>query len=138
MSRSQNQQPSRERQGEAPMTLFPIVLVQALLATATVSPTEEPGKEPPPETIARLVHYAGRVQGVGFRATAVEIAKGFPITGWVKNLDDGRVQLLVEGPQEPVKKFLAAIRTRWGKNIEKEQVEEKKPSGEFKDFSIRR
>jgi acylphosphatase len=97
-----------------------------------------PAKEPPPEPIARMVHYSGRVQGVGFRATAVEIANGFPVTGWVKNLDDGRVQLLVEGPEDPVKKFLSAIRMHWGKNIEKEQVEEKKASGEFKDFSIRR
>jgi acylphosphatase len=114
------------------------MLLQTLLASATVLLAEGPGKEPPPEPIARMVHYSGRVQGVGFRATAVEIAKGFPVRGWVKNLDDGRVQLLVEGPEDPVKKFLAAIRTRWGKNIEKEQVEEKKPSGEFKDFSIRR
>jgi acylphosphatase len=56
----------------------------------------------------------------------------------VKNLDNGRVQLLVEGPEETVKKFLAAIRTGWGKDIEKEKAEEKKASGEFKDFSIRR
>jgi acylphosphatase len=115
-----------------------LVLVSALhLHTSAVLPGEEPTKEPLPKPIARLVSYSGRVQGVGFRATAVEIARDFPVTGWVKNRADGRVQLLVEGPEEPVKTFLAAIRTRWGKNIDKEQVEEKQPTGEHKGFSIR-
>ena len=50
------------------------------------------------------------MQGVGFRATAVMIARDYPVAGWVKNLADGRVQLLVEGPQEAIDKFLKAIR----------------------------
>ena len=85
-----------------------------------------------------MIHYSGRVQGVGFRATAVEIARDHPVTGWVKNLADGRVQMYVEGPEEAVQKFQKAIRKHWGKNIEKEQVEEKQPAGKFKNFSIMR
>jgi acylphosphatase len=83
-----------------------------------------------------MVHYSGRVQGVGFRATVVDIARDHPVTGWVKNLADGRVQLLVEGKEEDVKKFLLAIRTRWKKNIEKEQTEEKTPTGKYQSFGV--
>jgi acylphosphatase len=43
---------------------------------------------------ARLVHYEGRVQGVGFRYTVKNIARGFDVTGTVRNLPDGRVELL--------------------------------------------
>jgi|SRR4051812_48845649 len=104
-----------------------------LIATAGAAPADE-AKKP----IARMVHYSGLVQGVGFRATVAEIAHGRPVTGWVKNLPDGRVQLVVEGREEAVKKFLDAVRARWKRNIDKEQTEERKPTGEYRDFSIRR
>jgi acylphosphatase len=107
-----------------------------LLMMARVFPADQPAN-PPPSTVARMVYYSGRVQGVGFRATVMDIAGDHPVTGWVKNLDDGRVQLLVEGREEDVKKFLSAVHTRFQKNIEKEETEEKKPSGEYKTFSIR-
>jgi acylphosphatase len=60
--------------------------------------------------IARQVFYEGRVQGVGFRYTVKQIAMGFDVTGWVKNLDDGRVELQVGGEEEEVQAFLKAIR----------------------------
>lgn len=44
---------------------------------------------------AKLVYYSGRVQGVGFRYTTKQLAAGFDVTGWVRNLPDGRVELLV-------------------------------------------
>jgi acylphosphatase len=90
------------------------------------------------EKVARHVYYSGQVQGVGFRATAAEIAQGYQVTGWVKNLDDKRVELLVEGPEQDVLKFLEAVHNRWKDNIDKEEVEKKKPTGEFKGFSVRR
>lgn len=49
---------------------------------------------------ARQVFYSGRVQGVGFRYTAKQIAAGFEVTGWVKNLDDGRVEMQVMAAEE--------------------------------------
>jgi acylphosphatase len=83
---------------------------------------------------ARMVHYTGNVQGVGFRATAERIAKDYPVTGWVKNLPDGRVQMLVEGPADALDDFLKAIRTQWKDNIKKEQIDEQPVSGKFKEF----
>jgi len=56
------------------------------------------------------VRYEGRVQGVGFRYTAVSLAKELDLTGWVKNEFDGSVSLTVEGAEEPLMEFLQAIR----------------------------
>ena len=85
----------------------------------------------------RMVHYSGKVQGVGFRATTESIARDYPVTGWVKNLEDGRVQLLVEGPADAVDDFLKAVRFHWKKNIEKEQSEEQKVTGKYKSFTVK-
>jgi acylphosphatase len=57
----------------------------------------------------RQVFYEGRVQGVGFRFTVKSIARGYDVTGWVRNLDDGRVELQVTGESEEVESFLEAI-----------------------------
>jgi acylphosphatase len=58
---------------------------------------------------ARQVFYEGRVQGVGFRYTVRRIATGFDIAGWVRNLPDGRVELLAAGEPGEVTAFLQAI-----------------------------
>ena len=61
--------------------------------------------------MAKKVTYSGRVQGVGFRATAAAIASDHAVRGWVRNLPDDRVELLVDGPPEAVEAFLNAVRT---------------------------
>jgi len=60
-------------------------------------------------TTSIQVFYEGNVQGVGFRYTVRHIAKGFDITGSVRNLRDGRVELLVAGEEDEVRAFLEAI-----------------------------
>ncbi|PYJ11828.1 MAG: acylphosphatase [Verrucomicrobia bacterium] len=55
------------------------------------------------------VFYEGNVQGVGFRYSVRQIAKGFDITGAVRNLPDGRVELLATGEQEELDAFVEAI-----------------------------
>ncbi|MGB0291635.1 MAG: acylphosphatase [Luteolibacter sp.] len=59
--------------------------------------------------IARLVHFEGRVQGVGFRYSCRELAKGFDVVGVVKNLPDGRVEMRVMGEDEEVEDFIHEI-----------------------------
>lgn len=56
------------------------------------------------------ITYEGKVQGVGFRATVLGLARGFDIAGEVKNLPDGRVHLVLQGEQDEVEEFLKAIR----------------------------
>lgn len=56
-----------------------------------------------------VVHFSGRVQGVGFRYQTLQVAKGFEVSGFVRNLPDGRVQLEVEGDFSEVEAFLQAV-----------------------------
>lgn len=59
--------------------------------------------------IARQVFYEGRVQGVGFRFTCKQLARGYEVVGWVRNLPDGRVELQCSGDKEEVEDFLEGI-----------------------------
>ena len=59
--------------------------------------------------ISLHIFFEGRVQGVGFRWTVKRIAKGFDVVGWVRNLSDGRVELLASGEADEVRDFVAAI-----------------------------
>lgn len=62
-------------------------------------------------------HFRGQVQGVFFRKTTAEIAKRFPVTGSVRNLDDGSVEVLAQGDLRVVEDFAAAIRQHFQNNI---------------------
>ncbi len=88
--------------------------------------------------IALLVHYSGWVQGVGFRATTASMGRRYPIAGYVKNLDDGRVELYVEGKPEAVSTFLVAVRSYWMRYISDEQIQERTPAGQYQRFGLAR
>lgn len=62
-----------------------------------------------PTMIAKHVIFEGRVQGVGFRYTVKELARGFEVRGWVKNLPDGSVELLAAGEADELDAFLHEI-----------------------------
>ncbi|MEK6727234.1 MAG: acylphosphatase [Candidatus Omnitrophota bacterium] len=82
------------------------------------------------------VFYTGRVQGVGFRFTAIDIARGLDVCGWVKNLRDGRVELVAEAEEDTLKDFLSRINTLFSRYIQDAEVEWRAALVEFKDFTI--
>jgi acylphosphatase len=69
------------------------------------------------------VFYEGRVQGVGFRYSVRQIAKGFIVTGWVRNLDDGRVEMQVSAETEELRAFLDAVRASELRSLIKRETE---------------
>lgn len=62
--------------------------------------------------LCRLVHYSGDVHGVGFRYTAMRLAEGMDLAGYVRNLPNGQVEIRVEGEAEQVEAFLSSVRER--------------------------
>jgi acylphosphatase len=85
------------------------------------------------------VFYSGRVQGVGFRYTAKTIAAGYEITGTVRNLPDGRVELTAEGAHEELEAFRTAIRDEGLAGfIRDEQITWADAQNEFRGFEISR
>jgi acylphosphatase len=87
--------------------------------------------------MAKLVYYSGDVQGVGFRATAASIARRHPnIRGWVRNLSDGRVELLADGPADAVEAFLADIRNKMRWHIQAEDIFERETDETLDGFRI--
>jgi acylphosphatase len=85
----------------------------------------------------REANYAGRVQGVGFRYTVRSLAGGFEVTGFVRNLSDGRVQLAAEGEAEEVAAFFDAVRAEMGHYINDVEERVRPASGRFSGFEIR-
>ncbi len=61
--------------------------------------------------ITKRSYFSGLVQGVGFRAQTMKIAQSFPVSGYVRNLRDGRVEILSQGTSTAVEEFLKAVRT---------------------------
>ncbi|MBI1370608.1 MAG: acylphosphatase [Planctomycetes bacterium] len=86
--------------------------------------------------IRRTVRYSGHVQGVGFRYTAARAAGNFSVTGYVKNLVDGRVELVAEGEPREVEAFVAEVARLMGDKIRKAASDDTAASGEFGDFCI--
>jgi len=60
-------------------------------------------------TVRMVIHFTGRVQGVGFRYSVLQLAKGYEAAGFAQNLSDGRVRLDVEGSRTELEAFVAAI-----------------------------
>lgn len=84
------------------------------------------------------VFYTGRVQGVGFRLTAEETAHALGVVGWVKNLRDGRVELVAESDEATLSRFLEAIRNGPMKNfIQQTEISWSNASETFDEFEIR-
>lgn len=86
--------------------------------------------------MTKLVYYSGHVQGVGFRATAAGLARRHRVAGWVRNLPDGRVELLAEGEDGEVLAFLSDLRERMADHISGEDSFDRDDEG-VEGFGIR-
>lgn len=85
------------------------------------------------------VYYSGSVQGVGFRYSVKSVATGFEVAGTVRNLPDGRVELIAEGDKGELESFRRAIRDAGLEHfIRDEQVQWAEAGNEFRGFEIAR
>ena len=82
------------------------------------------------------VYYIGGVQGVGFRFTTEGIAKDLGVVGWVKNLRDGRVEVVAEAKEHILQEFLDRIYKYFSEYIQDVDIQWQTARGEFKDFRI--
>ncbi len=82
--------------------------------------------------------FSGRVQGVGFRFTVCRIAEGFPqVTGFVRNLWDGDVEIIAEGPERLLSDFIHDVRNSELKRyIVQDRVAWETATGEYKGFGV--
>lgn len=83
------------------------------------------------------IFYSGPVQGIGFRYTAQRIADSLKLAGWVKNLSDGRVEVIVEGARPDIELFLQRIDDIFKKYIRDIVTEWGEAAGDFTGFDIR-
>jgi acylphosphatase len=77
----------------------------------------------------RTITFSGKVQGVGFRATVVDLSRNLDLAGEVKNLPDGRVELLIEGAPGDIDKLLSRIREHFGEFIRRVDQDVSTPRG---------
>ena len=85
------------------------------------------------------VYFTGHVQGIGFRYSVKQLTLEFEVTGWVKNLPDGRVEMLAEGEHSELEAFQAAIPDAGLRRfIHKTDSDWSQGTGEFKGFEIAR
>ena len=84
------------------------------------------------------VRFRGHVQGVGFRFTTARIAAKYPVTGYVRNIPDGCVELVLEGGSDVTRKLVDELKNAMVGYIEAADIVSCEPTGEFVDFGIRR
>jgi acylphosphatase len=102
-------------------------------------PTNPPASAPTVNRRRLNIFYSGRVQGVGFRYAVKHVATGFEVAGLVRNLPDGRVELVVEGAHAELEAFRAAIRAEGLAGfIHGEEVRWGESQHEFRGFEISR
>jgi acylphosphatase len=83
------------------------------------------------------VFYSGRVQGIGFRYTVADIASYQKVLGWVRNLDDARVEVVAEADEDTLNIFLQQVNQHFSRYIKDAEIEWLPASGEFRDFSVK-
>lgn len=85
----------------------------------------------------KTCHFSGRVQGVGFRYTVKNIALQYDVQGYVRNLPDGRVELVMEGPDDQLDSLLHEVQDRMQPYIRAVDQQCLPATGEFGHFYIK-
>lgn len=91
----------------------------------------------PPRQIRLTIHFYGSVQGVGFRQATASLARSYAVTGYVKNLANGSVRLVVEGDEQVVVRFVGNLAVRMSSFIDRREERRSPATGEFTAFDIR-
>ena len=86
--------------------------------------------------VCKQVRFSGRVQGVGFRQTAKTLAGDYAVVGYVRNLPQGDVEMVMQGEEQVVQAFLQAVSERMERYI-RQQVEHDQPVAQYGEFEIR-
>jgi acylphosphatase len=86
--------------------------------------------------VCKRVHYSGTVQGVGFRMTTRQIARQFAVTGYVRNLPSGNVEVVVAGEITEIERFLQSVATRMAGYIDGHRIDDEAEQS-FDSFEIR-
>ena len=81
--------------------------------------------------------YSGNVQGVGFRYRTDRIAGEFELNGWVRNLPDGRVEIVAEGQEKQLSEFVSRIEEAMGMYISSKQASWSDPAPGLGSFAIK-
>jgi acylphosphatase len=89
------------------------------------------------ENVRGTALFSGMVQGVGFRFTTRNAARGFAVTGYVRNLFTGEVEVVAEGSKDEILAFFGSVRKAMGRYIEDIAVRWDAATGEYADFHIR-
>ncbi len=85
----------------------------------------------------KRIVYHGYVQGVGFRYTTAQIANDLPVNGYVKNLPDGTVELVVEAAENVIVRLILAIERQFDGSIKNRMESDLTSDEEFQSFEIR-
>lgn len=89
------------------------------------------------EIIRKHIRFTGRVQGVGFRYRASYAARSLGVTGWVKNREDGSVEMEAQGTQEHINRMLTMLNRDSYIRIERVDTEEMPPLEGETGFHVR-
>ena len=101
---------------------------------ATSGPTAAASKRS--TKIRRTMYFSGHVQGVGFRYATRDVAARFRVAGFVRNLPDGRVELVVEGREVELDRFQCTVEAAMRSHIRDVAATDGPATGEFKKFNI--
>ena len=85
----------------------------------------------------RIAFFSGSVQGVGFRYAACRVASRYEVTGYVRNLPDGRVECVLEGSKEEIDAFLVELSEAMSDYVSGREEKTSPYTGLYKGFSVR-